>query len=913
MTNPTPSFDTVLIGGSISAIATALELKSLGQSVLVTSHRSYLGEDLCDSLRLTLPENLNLQDPLAQRLYGEAAASGALLLPMHIKRELDRVLAEADIPVLLNTAPAELQFKEEVLTGITLHNRSGSHSVSCTHIVDGTLRGDIARLANIPLTPPESSFPVIRRVIGGSDTPDTLWTSEGEVEYPGPKETVVHSTLWAHHSSGSLADASWASWMELEQQTRMAAYRPDQNFSADGIFALTGERLHPDQTPVDAKGDLNCIPADAISSLNGQLWFTGPIVNVDTPSCNALLRHDTCIDWGKTVAKHLHHHTSNSDLPSPISEPPSPIYVDVLVVGGGTGGAPAAIAAARSGKSTLVAEFLSGLGGVGTLGLIGKYWYGNLVGFTAEIDEGAAGLTTRPPKQNGSWDVEAKMQWYHQEVTSAGGKIWYKTMIISSLIEGNRVVGAVLCTPQGRIEVRANCVVDATGSATVAADAGAETVSIGTQNLAVQGTGLPGRNPGADYTNTDYDFIDDSNAADMNSAFISAREKFKKVFDAGQLVDSRERRRVVGDYEITPMDIRLCRVFPDSVVKARSNFDTHGYTVHPLFMITPPDHDPQTAFIPLRALLPKGLDGVLVTGLGISAHRDAMPVIRMQGDVQNQGYAAGIIASMATNGHVRDLDILEIQEQLVQKGILDPEIKGASDSFPLSESEIDQSLVNAVTDPNQIDRVFTLPDTERNDRLIRAYEQSTSSEARRFYAFVLGILGLDQGLRDLMQEVRDTEWDEGWDYTGMGQFGASMSPLDARIIALGRCHNSEATPLLADIVKQLPPDAAFSHYRVIAEAFDSIGDPAAIPVLEKLLQRPGIAGHAITSTRERLAKTTDNSNETRVRNASLIELHLATALHRLDPQNHQSTEILTAYSQDLRGLFASYARRVLKD
>ncbi|MEX2607792.1 MAG: FAD-dependent oxidoreductase [Kiritimatiellia bacterium] len=926
------SIDILLIGGTVSAISAALELKRLGYSVLVTSHRSFPGEDLCDSLRLALPKDLNLQDPLAKRLYEDAVTSSSLLRPMHIKRELDRVLAEADIPVLLNTAPAELHFEKGVLTGVSLHNRSGTRRVACSHIIDGTLRGDIARLAGIPLTPPDPSFPVIRRVIGGSDSAETSWTSEGEVEFPGPDGTV-RAPLWEHHSTGSLVDASWAAWMTLEQQTRMAAYRRGQDMSADGIFAITGERLHPDDAPFEASGDLTRIPDHAVSALNSHLWFTGTVANVDPLTRDSLLRHDHCITWGKIVASRLHASLSDiplptssiSDLPPPTSDlrpptsdlrPPTsdlrpPISVDILVVGGGTGGAPAAIAAARSGKSTLVAEFLSGLGGVGTLGLIGKYWYGNQVGFTAEVDAGANSLTTRALANTESWDVEAKMQWYHQEITRAGGRIWYKTMIAGALTEGNRVVGAVLCTPQGPIEVRATCVVDATGSATVAADAGAETVSIGSQNLAVQGTGLPGRTPGAGYNNTDYDFIDESNAADADSAFISAREKFKKEFDAGQLIDSRERRRVVGDYEITPMDIRLCRVFPDSVVKARSNFDTHGYTVHPLFMIVPPDHDVQTAFIPLRALLPKGLDGVLVTGLGISAHRDAMPVIRMQADVQNQGYAAGIIAAMTPNGRVRDLDIPDIQEHLVQKGILDPEIKGATDSFPLPETEIDHALANAPSDPNRIDRVFTLPDVERNQRLIQAYSESATPEARRFFAFVLGILGLDQGLSDLVKDVDETDWDKGWDYTGMGQFGASMSPLDARIIALGRCRNPKATALLAEKVTKLPPDTAFSHYRAIAEAFQTIGDPAAVPALENLLRRPGLSGHAITSTRERLAKTTENSTETKVRNASLIELHLATALHRLDPQNSLATDILTAYTHDLRGLFAAHARRIL--
>jgi len=65
---------------------------------------------------------------------------------------------------------------------------------------------------------------------------------------------------------------------------------------------------------------------------------------------------------------------------------------DVVIVGGGTAGAPAGIAAARQGAKTLVVEYLHGLGGIGTMGLIGKYYYGYREGFTKELDQGLAEL-----------------------------------------------------------------------------------------------------------------------------------------------------------------------------------------------------------------------------------------------------------------------------------------------------------------------------------------------------------------------------------------------------------------------------------------------------------------------------------------------------------------------------------------
>jgi hypothetical protein len=918
--------DILVYGGSLSAIRAALFLKEQGKNVVLFTHRTYLGEDVCDSLRLVLPQDLDLNDPLAERLYGEAFRSGSLLRPMQVKHTLDRVMIEADIPVMLGTMPGDVfADKSGRVRAVTLCNRSGRHWMECGAVIDGTLRAELARLAGVPISAPHGDIEVVRRVLGGEAERDRAWVHEGEVALDAQDKNNRH-TLWAWRGNAVLADGSWSAWMAMEQEVRMRAFRCGQSFSADGVFALTGEVME-----------------GGSSAMIGSLWVTGPVADVSQEARERLLRHDGAISRGVEIAEAVLSEgrpphrmdaavaadaqplscCSSGSLPSGIqaldlhcdAEVPDCAFaaveeVDVLVVGGGTGGAPAGIAAAREGASTLVAEFLSGLGGVGTLGMIGRYWYGNRVGFTAEVDRGAAELTPRVMK-DGDWDVEAKMQWLHREITDAGGRIWYKTIICGALREGDRVVGAILGTPQGRIAVRAKAVVDATGSAEVAAAAGAETVAVGQGHLAMQGTGLPGRDPGKNYTNTDYEFVDDSSQEDVNTAHMTAREKFKQAFDAGQLIDTRERRRVVGDVEVSPMDIRLARVFPDTVVKARSNFDTHGFTVHPLFMIVPPGHDPLEAYIPLRALLPKGLEGILVTGLGISAHRDAMPVIRMQADVQNQGYAAGMIAALVQDGCLREVDLPALQRRLVEQGILEPEIAESGDTFPLPGEEIDLALQNSVHDPDQIDRVFTLPEPERNARLQRAFSEAESEEARAFYAFVLGILGDGSGADVLAAHVANAPWDQGWNYTGMGQFGASMSLLDARIIALGRCRRKKDVTILTEKAESLPEDAAFSHYRALAEALREIGDPSGAAALEVLLTRPGITGHQLTDRSMRMHTATGDSNETSFRNASLIELHLAEAIYKLAPDSSAARCVLEAYRKDVRGLFARYAGAVL--
>jgi len=154
----------------------------------------------------------------------------------------------------------------------------------------------------------------------------------------------------------------------------------------------------------------------------------------------------------------------------------------------------------------------------------------------------------------------------------------------------------------------------------------------------MQGTGLPGRPLGSSYVNTDFNITDETDMVDVWHLFVYARPSTPTPLTGP--IDRHPRaaadRRWVHHDALGP-DQR--RTFPDTVCVAYSNFDTHGYTVDPYLELEHPEHKGFRVSIPYRCLTPQGLDGVLVTGLGVSAHRDAIPLIRMQADVQNQGYA----------------------------------------------------------------------------------------------------------------------------------------------------------------------------------------------------------------------------------------------------------------------------------
>ncbi|MFC1794333.1 FAD-dependent oxidoreductase, partial [Planctomycetota bacterium] len=586
---------------------------------------------------------------------------------------------------------------------------------------------------------------------------------------------------------------------------------------------------------------------------------------------------------------------------------------DVVVVGGGTGGAPAGIAAARQGAKTLVVEYLHGLGGVGTMGYISKYYYGYIHGFTKEIDDGVNGYGGYGRARRGGWNVEWKKEWYRSELRKAGANIWFGVLGCGAFVEGRDVKGVVVATPAGRGVVLAKTVIDSTGNADVAASAGAACVYTDGTNVAVQGAGLPPLRLGAGYTNTDWTFIDDGDVLDVWRAFVVAKKKYKDAYDLGQLLDTRERRRIVGDFTMSPMDISIGRTYPDTIVISRSNFDTHGYTIHPVFMIRPPDREEMFVDVPYRCLLPKGLNGILVTGLGVSAHRDAMPVIRMQADIQNQGYAAGVAAAMAAQSgtSVRDINIKALQKHLVEKENLPERVLTDEDSFPLPREMIAEAVEHVVNDFEGLE-IILAQRQEAVPLLKKAYENAQAKNSKLVYAHILGMLGDPTGAGTLVEAVRSRDWDKGWNYTGMGQFGMSLSELDSLIVALGRTSDERALETILEKVEQLNVKSEFSHCRAVAMALESLGEPAAAKSLAMLLSKPGIQGHAYTNIGRARHEVPSNPTDTVTRNNSLRELVLARALYRCGDYEGIGENILKEYANDLRAHYARHASAVLK-
>ena len=871
------SVDVLVLGGTVRGVSAAVAAKEAGADVYLVAPRPFLGEDIAGKLRLKKPAGE--LGPICSAIYDPKGHEGSYAFgdttPVQIKKALDRALLDAKVPFITWTIPAEyVRDADGRVVGAKVISRSGEKTIRAKAVVDARDRiGPLER----------GEYPFVRYIISGeapkSDRVKATAVSDAIVVKEGakgpfqsknqPKE--IAARLWKCEMTLPVADGSARSLAEAEQLARDLTWTPTQVDSADSL-----------------------------------------VFGVDAYDASAEERA------GRELGQKAAEAAKGAAGPRPAAPAELPVIAecDVFVAGAGTGGAPAAIAAARAGAKTIVAEYLPRMGGTMTDGLIGLYCYGLRIGFTAELDRGVHDF--------GAIYGQSKAEWMRAEARKAGAEIWFGALVCGVRKEGSAIVAVEVAFQDGTHGlVKTRAAVDATGNADLAAFAGEETEFIDATELSLQGAGSTPKILGTSYQNTDYAFVDDTDAEDLCHFTLRARQNFGTyVWDQSQNVNSRERRRLHGVYYVTAQDIMNNRTYPDVISLARSNFDTHGQTVSDEFFIEAPHaREALKVNIPFRAILPRNTDGLLVTGLGMSAHRDAMPVLRMQPDVQNQGYAAGLAAAQSVKDRVRlrDIDIYALQRKLVNLGIIGEDAIGMKDNFPLPDSEIADSVKTLANGYEGLSKV--LNDTSRALPLLRAaYAAAAETDERLVYAHVLGLLGDATGRKTLEDKLASAEsWDKGWNYKGMDQFGRSVSLLDSYVIALGRCGAETSFAPIDALARKLGGKSEYSHFRAVALALERLGDRRGAETLAALLALKGIAGHAFAPGD--VAHKVPGYDKFATRNLGLgdmersdclRELCIARALYNLGDIDEKGANVLRAYAADPRKAYANHARQVLK-
>jgi hypothetical protein len=174
--------------------------------------------------------------------------------------------------------------------------------------------------------------------------------------------------------------------------------------------------------------------------------------------------------------------------------------------------------------------------------------------------------------------------------------------------------------------------------------------------------------------------LDASTSYDLTSAEIEGRRQVRQVvkllqeeipgFDNAMLLETavqagvRETRRAVGEYAISGEDIRMGKKFNDAIARGSYGIDIHGQKDEESRMEYLKEGDYYE--IPVRALIVKEADNLLVAGRCISSTREGHSALRIQPTSAATGEACGALAvlSIKQAAGLREVKISELQKKI---------------------------------------------------------------------------------------------------------------------------------------------------------------------------------------------------------------------------------------------------------
>ena len=397
---------------------------------------------------------------------------------------------------------------------------------------------------------------------------------------------------------------------------------------------------------------------------------------------------------------------------------------DVVVAGGGTAGVAAAVCAARVGLTVVMVERTAIPGGMATHVNTWLNDFDTKGGFTRELLDHllAHGLAQMP-----YYNPHLLLPYLDGLVAEAKVRPLYLAKVVAPMVDGTSLTGVILESKSGRTAVRAKVVIDATGDGDVAARAGAAFHVGRDADGACQAITLPvfltnytagtmdagaftalaadaGRRAGTDYT-LPYDHWapkpmvgtracatfpvphvtghDPLDVQSLSDALIALRRQAYDMVDTlkqhtrafcdvelgpfAAIPGVRESRRIVCDTMVTRDDVLRGTRFPDSLFTVTQNIDIHRCT----------EHEPAIRCVPVKpyglpygALLPRGLDNLLVVGRCIGGDHEALASYRIMADCFAMGEAAAVAAHLAvTNAStVRDIPVTNLLAQMHARG-----------------------------------------------------------------------------------------------------------------------------------------------------------------------------------------------------------------------------------------------------
>ncbi len=920
------SYDAIVVGGGFAGLGAAFALSDGGARVMLVEPRPSIGWEAGWTFNLELAGGISKHaDQLRERLGRTGGMCGDRIDPVVAELNLLK-MAEGRFDVLHYCHPVGVLLRGGLASGLEVAGKSGAFKMLCRVLVDATNGRLLGRCVGDKVSSEWEGDSVFSFFMNGVDGVEKLpknaecpagrilfkrtpWKEEVAVEYESSRDIYSGRLLipeMLEHLRKEFAP------LRKALMTHASVVGLSVPRRTDGIRPVSSKAANLFSTAAMLEGSFSFADRDGLLA---RLMESGE------KTAPAVL---DAIEGIKMPGKGAAKDSTVRGLPS------AALKKDVIVCGGGTSGAVAAIAAAREGAKTLVVESSTCLGGIGTGGTIHVYYHGVAGGLQDEIDSKVQELTTLFSGGNEvtGFHPEVKKIVLQRMAVDAGAEIMFENTAYAVKSAGGKkaanklvsVKSVVLAGPARTTVCSGNVFVDCTGDGDVAAMAGADCTFGRPSDCAAhpysQSSCVLWRKEGGrialSHHNYDAGYCDPTDPWDMTRARTAGiLQYWKDRFDENgrllyfaPILGLRNSRQVAGDYSLKFSDEICGREFDDVVAYSYSHYDNHASDSE--------SESVEAMFwcwglgmwgtligceIPYRTMLPAGIANMLVACRALSMDFDAHNQMRMMRDMQRTGEAAGIAAALSSKMKTRprNLDVKRLQERLAATGALKKSGSGYHNDAWKPE-KLHSLRFKGKIDPSKAHTLRDLLKLENPPEKLRAALKSADPKERAKAALFLAFMEDSAGLPELIRCV-----DERLDLTmapeGTWWSGKAAPIWKAAVALLGEMKCSDAVPSLENILQD--PKADQGALVAAVKALGKIGDGSSANAIRSMLCRSDLPSRSkLQGGRVELDVTWR------------LELAAAESLRKLGAD---SKDLAGKYLKHPSGCVRRYARKILSE